>query len=57
MDAEKVKSAVLPLLKNEKIFGVDLETVGLSDKVITFFVKELEGNGAVRKTLKEALGV
>ncbi len=54
-DAEKVKSAVLPLLKNEKIFGVDLETVGLSDKVVAFFVKELEGDGAVRKTIKEAL--
>ncbi|MBO7402243.1 MAG: mannitol dehydrogenase family protein, partial [Lachnospiraceae bacterium] len=55
-DAGKVRNAVLPLLKNEKIFGVDLETVGLSDKVIAFFVKELAGTGAVRRTLKEALG-
>ena len=53
---EMAKEKVLPLLKNEKIFGVDLEEVGLSDLVIEYFVKELEREGAVRKTIREALG-
>ena len=52
-DAETVKVKVLPLLKNAQIFGVDLESVGLSDKVIGFFREELAGPGAVRATLKK----
>lgn len=39
------------LLKNVKIFGVDLEEVGLSEKVTGYFLQMIRGNGAVRETL------
>jgi fructuronate reductase len=39
------------LLKNVKIFGVDLEEVGLSEKVTAYFLQMIRGNGAVRETL------
>ncbi len=48
---EETKNKLLPLLKNEKIFGVDLEEAGMADKVITYFIKELFGTGAVRRTI------
>ena len=54
-DTEKVKSKVLPLLKDATIFGVDLEEVGLSDLVITYFMSLTSGTGAVRETLKKVL--
>ena len=54
-DTEKVKSKVLPLLKDATIFGVDLEKVGLSDLVITYFMSLISGTGAVRETLKKVL--
>ena len=52
-DAEKVKGRVLPLLKDETIFGVDLEKAGLSDLVISYFMELVEGEGAIRKTLQK----
>ena len=52
-DADKVKSAVLPLLKDATIFGVDLEEVGLSDRVIGYFMELIAGEGDVRKTLQK----
>ncbi|HHX69116.1 MAG: mannitol dehydrogenase family protein [Miniphocaeibacter sp.] len=43
------------LLSNEKIFGVDLVEIGLSDKVINY-LKELSSSiGAVRRTLEKYL--
>ena len=54
-DTEKVKSKVLPLLKDATIFGVDLEEIGLSDLVITYFMSLISGTGAVRETLKKVL--
>ncbi len=53
----EVKPAVLPLLKNARIFGVDLEEAGMADLVCTYFAQMLEGPGAVRKVLEEATGV
>ncbi len=50
---EKVKGKVLPLLKDASIFGVDLESVGLSDRVIDYFMELVAGKGAVRTTLKK----
>ena len=50
-DRDKVKEAVLPLLKDDAIFGVDLEKVGLSDRVIDYYMELLAGPGAIRKTL------
>ena len=33
--------------------GVDLEEVGLSDRVISYFMELIAGEGAVRKTLQK----
>ena len=52
-ERDKVKAAVLPLLKDATIFGVDLEKVGLSDTVIDYFMELIAGVGAVRKTLQK----
>ena len=54
-DEAKVKAAVLPLLKDATIFGVDLEEVGLSDRVVGYFMELLAGTGAIRKTLEKYL--
>ncbi len=50
---ETVKAKLLPLLKNAKIFGVDLEEAGMSGAVIRHFMEMLKGKGAVRNVLKE----
>ena len=44
-----------PILANASIFGVDLTTTPLADKIENYFVAELAGPGAVRKTLHDAL--
>ena len=54
-DEAKVKAAVLPLLKDATIFGVDLEEVGLSDRVVGYYMELLAGTGAIRKTLEKYL--
>ncbi len=51
--AEEVKAAVLPLLKNAQIFGVDLEEIGLADAVVSYFQELVAGPGAIRKTLEK----
>lgn len=51
--AEDTKKALLPLLTNKQIFGVDLEEIGLADKVVDYFRQEIAGPGAVRATLKK----
>lgn len=43
------------VLKNENIFGVNLEEAGLSDLVEKYFVEMIEGAGAVHKTLEKYL--
>ena len=43
------------ILNNASIFGVDLTTTPLADKIEQYFVAELAGPGAVRKTLHDAL--
>ena len=47
----KVTDDLRELLQNEKIFGVNLEEIGLADKVIGYFEELSEGPGAVRNTL------
>lgn len=47
------RAKLLPLLKNEKIFGSDLETIGLADRVIDMFDELIAGKGAIRATLKK----
>ena len=43
------------ILSNASIFGVDLTATPLAAKIEAYFVAELAGPGAVRKTLHEAL--
>ncbi len=54
-DRDKLKDRLMPLLKNDKIFGVDLEEAGLSDKVLDYLSEMLKGNGAVRDTLHKSV--
>ncbi len=54
-DVAAIKEALQPVLTNEKIFGVNLETVGMADAVCTYFGEMLAGKGAVRATLKKYL--
>ena len=53
MDIEKI---VEELLRNESIFGVDLETVGLAEKVIGYLKELCAGKGAVRAALRKYTG-
>ena len=50
-DETKVRAAVLPLLKDATIFGVDLEDAGLLDTVVAYFMELIAKAGAVRETL------
>ena len=43
------------ILSNASIFGLDLTETVLAEKIEGYFVAELAGVGAVRKTLHEAL--
>lgn len=52
-DKQKIKTQIMPLLHRKDIFGVDLEEAGLADKVISYFIKLVNGVGAVKNTLKE----
>lgn len=49
------REKLMPLLKNEKIFGSDLEKIGMADRVLDLFDKLIAGKGAVRATMKEVL--
>ncbi|MCR5670315.1 MAG: mannitol dehydrogenase family protein [Butyrivibrio sp.] len=55
-DASKVKKAVLPLLKDATIFGVDLEAAGLMDLVLSYYMELIAAPGAVRETLHKHVG-
>ncbi|GHU66275.1 mannitol dehydrogenase [Clostridia bacterium] len=43
------------VLNNVRLFGVDLYSVGLGEKVEALFTKMIEGPGSVRRTLHEAM--
>lgn len=53
MDAETAESRVEELLKNDKIFGVNLYEVGMAGCVCQYFAEMLSGPGAVRHTLEK----
>lgn len=56
LDAEQdVASIIEPLLKNEKIFGLDLTETVLGDKVIAYVTALTDGKDAIRRTLHEAV--
>ena len=44
------------ILKDKRIFGVDLYEVGLAEKVLQYFNELIAGKGAVRATLKKYVG-
>lgn len=46
---------IRPILANAGIFGVDLTTTPLADKIEAIFKEELAGPGSVRKTLQKHL--
>lgn len=49
-DVEKV---LQPILKDKKIFGVDLYEVGLAEQVCGYFKEMIKGTKAVRETLQK----
>ena len=51
--ADDVEEVLRPVLKDKKIFGVDLYEVGLAEKVCDYFKEMVKGTGAVRETLKK----
>lgn len=54
-DVESVNKCLRPILSNEKIFGCNLYTVGLGEKVEGYFDEMISGAGAVRATLAKYL--
>lgn len=54
-DPASYAGQIRPILANANIFGVDLTTTPLADKIEAMFVEELAGPGAVRKTLQKYL--
>jgi fructuronate reductase len=54
---ETYSGQLLPALRNETLFHVNLEEIGLSGRIEEAFVKMLAGPGSVRKTLKEYTGI
>ena len=56
LGAPESASAARPILTNAHLFGVNLQEVGLADKVEGMFRELIAGPGAVRATLKKYLG-
>lgn len=52
-DNEKNLSSLDKLLSNEKIFGVNLVSIGMADQVKAYFAKLSSGKGAVKATLEQ----
>ncbi len=52
---ESYTGQLRPILANASIFGSDLSATVLADKIEQYFVAELAGPGAVRKTLHDAI--
>lgn len=52
---ESYNGQLKAILNNASIFGLDLTTTPLAAKIESYFVAELAGPGAVRKTLHDAL--
>jgi fructuronate reductase len=50
---ETYAGQLLPILRNEAMFHVNIEEMGLAGRIEEMFVKMIAGPGSVRKTLKE----
>ena len=53
---ESYKGQLKEILRNKMIFGVDLEEIGMANKIEDYFVEMLAGKDAVINTLKRYLG-
>lgn len=54
-DSEGYAEKIKPILSDAKIFGVDLYSVGLGERVESYFGELIESEGAVEKTLRKYL--
>ncbi|MBD3181144.1 mannitol dehydrogenase family protein [Candidatus Poribacteria bacterium] len=52
---ESAGDKLKPILADSELFGVDLYTVGLGDKIEYYFREMIKGTGSVRKTLNKQL--
>lgn len=52
---ETYKGQLKEILSNANIFGSNLYEAGIGERIETMFLEEIEGPGAVRKTLKKYL--
>lgn len=52
---ELIEDNLKPILANEEIFGVNLYSVGLGEKIEGYFKEMISGVGAVRSTLEKYL--
>ncbi|MBE5876337.1 MAG: mannitol dehydrogenase family protein [Lachnospiraceae bacterium] len=50
-EGQDIEAAVAPILKDEKIFGVNLYDTGLADVVCSYLSEMTQGTNAVRETL------
>lgn len=55
-DGQAAAGKLSAILKNERLFGLDLYTVGLGEKIEAYFVEMIAGKNAVRATLHKYLG-
>lgn len=53
--AQKADPAVVELLQDKKIFGVDLVAIGLADQVLDLYSAMSTGPGAIRDTIRGVL--
>ncbi|WP_096232002.1 mannitol dehydrogenase family protein [Thermoanaerobacterium sp. RBIITD] len=54
-DKENVNNCLKPILSNEVIFGINLYSIGLGEKIENYFEELIAGKGAVRSTLRKYL--
>ncbi|WP_127836798.1 mannitol dehydrogenase family protein [Clostridium prolinivorans] len=54
-DKESAKGCLIPILSNEKIFGLNLYDAKLGEKIENYFTEMILGVGAVRSTLEKYL--
>lgn len=52
---DSVQEILQPILSNKNLFGLDLTATSLAERITEYFRSMLQGKGAVRNTLKEAL--
>ena len=53
---ETYQGQLKPVLANANIFGIDLYEAGIGELIEKMFTEEIEGPGAVRRTLQKYLG-